>query len=229
MKAIGYIRVSTEEQVKEGISLETQEDRICTYAKLHNLGEVKIIKDAGKTGKDLNREGIQEVIRLAKEKQFSHLIVCKMDRLTRKTLDLLSLVEDILVPSDIVIHSINEKIDTASAQGKFFLTIIGGMAQMERDLISERTKEALKYKISLGEPVGSPPLGFSANGDKKLHSIQDELDTIIYIKNLNKKLSLRQVANELNKQGIPTKRGGKWYAGTIRYILRNNRYNQASV
>jgi len=168
MKAMGYVRVSTEEQAREGVSLEAQEDKINKYVDLHNLGQISIIRDGGKSGKDLNREGMQEIIALCKRKEIDHLIVYKMDRLTRRTLDLLTLVEEVFKPNNVQFHSITEKVDTSTAQGKFFLTITGAMAQMERDLVSERTKEALQYKISKGENVGSPPLGFLAEDKKRI-------------------------------------------------------------
>jgi len=230
MKAIGYVRVSTEEQAREGISLEAQEDKIEKYADLHNLELVEVISDEGKSGKDLNREGIQKVITLCKDRSVDHLIVYKMDRLTRRLLDLLTLIAEVFKPNKVQFHSITEKIDTATAQGKFFLAIMGAMAQMERDLVSERTKEALRYKIGKGEPVGSPPLGFEAV-EKELRKTQDELVVIREIFKMKRgrgknKLSLRQIANRLNKQMIPTKRGGRWYAGTVRYILRNSRYRE---
>ncbi|MBA7491115.1 hypothetical protein ES702_01660 [subsurface metagenome] len=226
MKVMGYVRVSTEEQAREGISLEVQEDKIKKYADLHNLDLVEVIRDEGKSGKDLNREGIQKVISLCKDRSVDHLVVYKMDRLTRRTLDLLTLVEEVFKPNRVQFHSISEKVDTSTAQGKFFLTITGAMAQMERDLISERTREALQYKISKGENVGSPPLGFLAE-DKKLLRIDGEFKVVSYVKSLKrKKLSLRQIANRLNEQGVSTKRGGSWYAGTVRYILRNGRYKQ---
>jgi len=224
MKTIGYIRVSTEEQAREGVSLEAQEDKIRKYADLHNLNLIEVIKDEGKSGKDLNREGIQRVISLCREGEINHLIVYKMDRLTRRTLDLLTLFEELFKPNKVRFHSITERVDTSTAQGKFFLTIIGAMAQMERDLISERTREALRYKISLGENVGSPPLGFIAE-DKKLLQIDEEFKIVSYVKKLKRKrLSLRQIANRLNEQEIPTKRGGSWYAGTVKYILDNAKY-----
>ena len=149
-----------------------------------------------------------------------------MDRLTRRTLDLLTLVEEVFKPNKVQFHSITERVDTSTAQGKFFLTIIGAMSQMERDLISERTSEALGYKISQGENVGSPPLGFLAE-NKKLSRIDGEFEVVEHIKRLKrKKLSLRQIANRLNEQEIPTKRGGSWYAEMVRYILRNSRYRE---
>lgn len=226
MKAVGYIRVSTEEQAREGISLEVQEDKVKKYADLHGLSLIEIIRDEARSGKDLNREGMQKVISLCRKRKVNHLIVYKLDRLTRRTLDLLTLVEEVFKPNSIEFHSITEKVDTSTAQGKFFLTLTGAMAQMERDLVSERTREALRYKISLGEPVGSPPLGYEAR-DKNLIKIQKEFEVVKYIRNLKRRgLSLRQIVNRLNEKGISTKRGGSWYAGTVRYILQNARYSK---
>ncbi|MBA7490761.1 hypothetical protein ES702_01304 [subsurface metagenome] len=229
MKAVGYIRVSTEEQEREGISLEDQEDKIRKYANLHNLELMEVIRDGGKSGGDLNREGIQRVIALCKSRSINHLIVYKMDRLTRRLLDLLVLIEEIFKPNKVQFHSITESVDTTTAQGKFFVHILGAMGQMVRDTISERTREVLRYKKSKGEPVGSPPLGYEAK-DKDLSEIAKELEVVEYIKRLKrKKLSLRQIANRLNEKGIPTKRGGKWYAGTVRYILLNARYKREKI
>lgn len=221
--AVGYCRVSTEEQAREGISLEVQEDKIKKYAELHNLNLVKNIVDEGKSGKDLNREGINEILSLIKGREINHIIVYKMDRLTRRTFDLLYLVEEIFKKNKVQFHSITERIDTSTAQGNFFLTIIGAMAQMERDLISERTKAVLHYKIEKGEYVGSPALGYLASsGDSKLLEIdqreQDTVKRIFYLKRY-KKLSLGKIAKELNENDVKTKRGGKWYSGTIKLIL----------
>ena len=130
MKAIGYIRISTQEQAREGMSLEAQEDKIRKYADLHNLSLIEVVRDEGKSGKDLNREGIQKVIALCEKRKVDHLIVYKMDRLTRKTLDLLILIERIFKPNKVQLHSIIERVDTSTAQGKFFLTIIGAMPQI---------------------------------------------------------------------------------------------------
>jgi len=83
MNAISYARVSTQKQERERISLEVQEDKIKRYTDLHNLELGEIVSDEGKSGKDLNREGIQKVMSLCQEGWVNHLIVYKMDRLTR--------------------------------------------------------------------------------------------------------------------------------------------------
>ena len=222
-RAVGYCRVSTEEQAKEGISLEYQKAKIEQYAKLHNLNLVEVIIDEGKSGKDLNREGIKKILSLIKKGVVTDITVYKMDRLTRRTFDLLYLVEEVFKKNKVQFHSISERIDTTTAQGNFFLTIIGAMAQMERDLISERTKAVLRYKIEKGEYVGSPGLGYLAStGDNKFLGIdereQDTVKRIFYLKRY-RKMSLGKIAKELNENGVKTKRGGKWYSGTIKLIL----------
>jgi len=229
MKAVGYIRVSTEEQVREGISLEVQEDKVKKYADLHNLRLTEIIRDEGRSGKDLEREGIQKIITLCKDRSVDHLIVYKMDRLTRRTLDLLTLVEEVFKPNKVQFHSITERVDTSTAQGKFFLTIIGAMSQMERDLIAERTKEALQYKKNKFQAYSPTPLGFDRE-DGHIASNQKELKIVTLMKKLKRKgLSYQAIINKLNEKDVPTKNKKSWSKSTIWGILRNPIYDNLNL
>lgn len=221
-RTVGYIRVSTEEQSQEGISLENQEVKIRTYVDLNGLDLIDVIRDPGVSGKNLTRAGIQSLIELCENKEIDHLIVYKLDRLTRKTRDLLYLVEDIFNKNDVEFHSLQEHIDTTTAMGKFFLTLMGALAQMERDLISERTKDALRYKKEKGEFIGSPPLGFQVNG-KGLERDKREMEIIKTIKE-HSSLTLQEVADLLNEKGYKGKRGGIFYPSTIAYIRKNGAY-----
>jgi len=228
MTAVGYIRVSTQEQAKEGISLEVQEDKIRKYADLHNLGLVEVVRDEGKSGKDLNREGIQKIITLCQKRLISHLIVYKMDRLTRHTFDLLALVEEVFKPNSIQFHSITEKVDTSTAQGKFFLTITAAMAQMERDLISERTKEALQYKKSRLQTYSPTPFGFDEE-DGYIKPNTKELEIVKLIKKLRRDgLTYQGIADKLNEEKIPTKNSGIWSRSSTWRILRNPIYDNSN-
>jgi site-specific DNA recombinase len=146
MKTIGYIRVSTDEQAREGISLDNQRAKIGAYCKLHGLELAGIIEDEGKSAKDLNREGMKAIIGLIQKRGFEAVVVYKLDRLSRKVLDTLTLIE-LMEKQGVAFHSISEKIDTRTAMGRFFLNIMASLAQMERDLISERTRDALRHKI----------------------------------------------------------------------------------
>jgi len=226
MKVVGYIRVSTEEQAREGISLENQEAKIKAYCESQDWELVEVFSDEGFSGKDMKREGLKNLLIFLEADQVNVVVVYKTDRLTRKQRHLYQLLEDTFEKKGVGFKSVTEPFDTTTAMGKGFLGMLGVFAQLEGDLISERTREALRYKISLGEPVGSPPLGYEAK-DKDLSGIDKEFEVVEYSRSLKRKrLSLRQIANRLNEKGISTKRGGSWYAGTVRYILRNTRYKK---
>ena len=229
MKVIGYVRVSTEEQAKEGISLAMQEEKILTYAKLWNLGSVEIIKDEGKSAKNLKREGIQEVIKLVKEDAVKHLVIYKIDRLSRDAVDLLTLVKELFKPNNVQLHSISERIETESATGKFAFGVLAQVAQLERDMISERTKAALQWKKKNGQDLGTAPLGFEMK-DKKFYEVAAELRVVQEIKRLRRKhLTFRAIARQLNEEGIVTKHGKKWQSGTVYKIVKSKRYKKKVI
>lgn len=217
-KAIGYTRVSTIDQAKEGISLEAQAAKIRAYCELNDLELIAIIEDAGKTGKNLKREGIKEVMVMLESGEAEALIVYKLDRLSRKTKDTLELIERI-EESGAAFHSISEKVDTKSALGKFFLTITAAFAQMERDTIAERTREALSYKKDIGEHLGGIPFGYKLTGTE-LKQAEEEMEVIHHMLNMREAgMTLQQIADELNQAGIVGKQGGRWYPTSVKNTL----------
>jgi len=224
MSYVGYIRVSTDEQAKTGISLEAQESKIRGYAQLNDLDLLKVIRDEGESGKDLKREGIQEIIWLVKDKKIDGIIVYKIDRLSRKVIDTLNLIEQ-FDKNGVAFHSITERIDTKTATGRFFITILSALAQMERDLISERTKGALNYKRSQGGLAGGVPYGYNSSGKKKTAILikkdteQKILKVIIQAHFVGR--SYNWIANELNRQGIPSRCNGKWYPQTVKSVIQH--------
>jgi len=229
MKAVGYIRVSTEEQAKEGISLDNQGAKIKAYCDSQDWELVKIFSDEGFSGKDIKREGLKELVSFLEADRVDVVVVYKTDRLTRKQRHLYQLLEDIFEKKGIGFKSVTEPFDTTTAMGKGFLGMLGVFAQLEGDLISERTREALAYKIKQGEYLGSPPLGFEAL-EKELKKNNDELEVVEEIFKLKKgrgknRLSLRQIAERLNERGFRSKRGAKFYHGTVSYILKNPVYS----
>ena len=197
MKAIGYIRVSTEDQAREGVSLDNQEAKIKSYASLNDLELVEVIRDEGASGKSLDRAGMIRLLDMVQEGIVDAVIVYKLDRLSRKTIDTLNLIEKI-EGQGIAFHSISEKVDTKSATGKFFLTIISAMAQMERDLIAERTKDALSHKKDKGEWCGRIPFGFRVENS---HLVEDpeQIKVIQRAKRLRRSgKSMRDIAGAVN-------------------------------
>jgi len=197
MKAIGYIRVSTEDQAREGISLDNQEAKIKAYATLNGLDLTEIIKDAGISGKTLNRPGIAKVLKMIEAREIEAIIVYKLDRLSRKTLDNLTLIES-FDSNGLAFHSIMEKIDTKSAQGRFFLTILSALAQMERDLIAERTRDALAHKKTKREWTVRIPFGYRV---EDCHLVEDPeaMRTIQKAKRMKTDVkSVRAISEALN-------------------------------
>jgi len=220
MKAMGYIRVSTEEQAREGISLENQREKIKAYCQLNDLNLIEIIQDAGKSGKNLKRAGMDNLLYSVNNRTIDAVIVYKLDRLSRRVKDTLTVME-LLEKKKVAFHSITEKIDTESAMGKFFLNIMASMNQWERDTISERTKDALHLKIEKGERAGQIPYGWTVASDGiNLVKNEKEQKAIRYIEELNSKgYSNRAICKELEKEGYEPI-GRSWHHQTITNILR---------
>lgn len=219
-KAVGYIRVSTTEQAIEGISLDMQKAKIRAYCVLEGLELTEIIEDAGKSGKSLQREGIQRLTTLIKGRAVDAVIVYKLDRLSRKVIDTLTLIEAI-ERHCVTFHSLNEKIDTGSAMGRFFLNITASLAQMERDLISERTKDALQMKIANNERAGQIPYGWrlAKNGNSLMPDMEEQ-KAIRLVKALRTKgYSYRDIAVELEREGYKAT-GQQWHPQTIKNISK---------
>ena len=197
MKAIGYIRVSTEDQAREGVSLDNQEAKIRAYATVNDLELVGVIRDGGASGKSLDREGIASLIDMVDTGNVDAVIVYKLDRLSRKTMDTLGLIE-MFESKGVAFHSISEKVDTKSATGRFFLTIISAFAQMERDLIVERTKDALAFKKANKEWLGRIPFGFKIENSRLVED-PEQMRVIQKAKRLRTRgKTMREISDRLN-------------------------------
>ena len=96
-KAVGYVRVSTDEQAREGVSIDVQKERIAAYATAKGLDLIEVFTDEGLSGKNLKRAGLQDLLDMCRDRQVQHVIVWKLDRLTRRTKHLLTLVEDVFL------------------------------------------------------------------------------------------------------------------------------------
>lgn len=225
-KAYGYVRVSTDEQALNGLSLRAQKSRIKSYAQAHGLKLVKIYEDKGISGRNMERPGLQELLQAVKNKECESVIIYRLSRLSRSTRDLLLLIEELFIQGNTQLISVHEHIDTKTAMGRFLLTIMGALAQMERELISERTKAALRFKKAQGERLGSPPYGYEWNKEQQvLEPVSGEIRTIRSIfKKRKEGMPFGKIASWLNEKGVATKRNGKWHAGTVRYLINNKQY-----
>jgi DNA invertase Pin-like site-specific DNA recombinase len=219
VNAIGYVRVSTDEQAREGVSLENQREKISAYCALNDLTLLETIADEGLSAKNLNRTGIQNLITLVKQGKVDAVILYKLDRLSRSVKDIIGLIE-LFEKHKVAFHSILDKVDTKSATGRFFLNILSSLSQLERELIGERTHEALSHKIRKGERVGHVPYGYTLAPDgKTLLEDPTEQEGIALIQELHAKgLGYRAICRELTAKGFKAKRG-PWHHSKPANIL----------
>jgi len=222
MTTIGYCRVSTEDQAKEGVSLDNQKSKIKAYCQLKDLSLSEIVEDAGISAKNLKRPGVQRVLKLARKRQIDAIVVYKLDRIFRSTTDALETTK-LFDKWGVSFHSIEETLDTQSAMGRFFFTLIAALAEMERRIIGERTKAALSHKRSRNEKTGGDvPYGYDLSPAGILMKNETEQGVIRLIRDLNKDgYSLRKICRELEREGHLTKKGNAiWQPSTIWKILK---------
>jgi len=229
MIAIGYVRVSTQEQVDSGLSLESQERRIRQYAEYKELDVVEIIKEEGVSGGTplFERDGGKKIKEKMKKGEKFAIIAVALDRLFRDTHDCLGACK-IWEKEGIGLHLMNLGVDVTTAMGKAFLTNAATYAELEKNLVSERTKEALAQIQKQGGILGGDRFGWDRTeeldqyGRRKLIPNNGEIDTLIECKTLRELgLTYKQIANKFNDEGKQTKKGGYWHASTVRnYCLK---------
>lgn len=222
-KTIGYIRVSKDEQAKEGISLDAQKDKIRRYCELHGLDLVRIAVEPGVSASRImfaKRPAGQEIIKAIKAGEVQAVVGIKLDRFFRSVHDC-SEVISAWDRAGVSIHFIDMHIDTSHAMGKFFLTIMAGIAEMEAGLIGERTKAVLDYKVSKGEYIGGQiPYGKKLAADKKmlLDDAGEQSAIRMMVRWYDSSVSVATMIRRLVAQGIPP-RGQEWHRNTIRRII----------
>lgn len=224
MRVIGYIRVSTEDQAAQGVSLQAQRIKLEQYTALYDLELIGVVVDAGASAKSLKREGLTKALAHLDAGEAEGFLVAKLDRLTRSVKDLGSLLDQYF-RTKFSLLSVADQIDTSTAAGRLVLNVLASVSEWEREAIGERTSAALQHKIANGEHVGAPALGFDMV-EGKLTENAEELATVARIQELRAEgLTLREVATKMTADGYITKRGGKWHAQTIRRVLKRARAN----
>ena len=203
MRLVGYTRVSTVEQARGGVSLQMQKAKIELYARLEpEMNLIEVISDPGCSGSSIQgRPGMQRVLELVKAKQIEAVAVFKLDRLSRSTIDMLEMAR-FMARHKVALHSISEKLDTASAIGKFFFTLLSALAEMERQMTRERILTAFSHKRERGEPLnGNPEYGYEIIGNKVVPSLREQ-KTMRRIRALRSRgLTLDAIGTVLTKEG----------------------------
>lgn len=221
IEAIGYVRVSTGEQADSGLGLEAQRQKIKFQCEANGWNLLRLHEDPGFTAKNLDRPGLRAA--LAELKPGRVLVVLKLDRLTRSVRDLGELTE-IIDEAGADWASVQEKFDTTTATGRLQLSIMVLLSQWEREVISERTTDALAVRKIENKRLGTTPLGYKTieeDGVKRIVVDEEEMKAVKLARELHAgHLSLRRIAALLDEAGFKTKRGGKWHSMTVHKLLK---------
>lgn len=223
MELVGYVRVSTERQAVEGVSVDAQRERVSAWATATGADLLAVHVDAGVSGKRAdNRPGLQAALRDACRHRCP-LVVYSLSRLARSTRDAIA-IADRLERCGADLISLSERLDTTTAAGKLFFRLMASMAEFERDLACERTRTAMAHKRDRGERISRRlPYGFNLAADgRTLEPNADEQRGVDLIRQLRGDgLSYGRIAAELERRGMANKSGAvKWTAGVVHGIYK---------
>lgn len=204
MRAIGYCRVSTEEQGDSKAGLESQEATIRAEV-AHRGWELVDLRSDVASGKSMRRrDELGRTLRDLRDGRADALVVAKLDRLSRSVLDFAGIMETASLEGWSVVV-LDLSVDTTTTNGKLIAHIMIALAQWERELIGDRTKAALVAVRARGTKLGRP------------RGVDDETLRLIRILRDGGK-SYAAIARALDAEGIPTAQGGRWHSATIRKL-----------
>lgn len=221
MKVGLYARVSTDEQAKEGYSIGAQCKKLQQYAELNDWDGILYVDD-GYSAKDLNRPQAIQLFKDIEDKKIDTVVVYKLDRLTRNVKNLYELM-DLFDKNDCKLISLTESLDTSSASGRFFITMLGAMAQWERETIGERTFVGMKEAIKAGKVNGRTPFGYrKVDGKFTIHEQEAEMVRTIFDK-YNRGMGVDTIIKDFQKNGlVPIDK--PWDATKVFRILESRAY-----
>lgn len=226
-RAAIYVRVSTQYQVDRA-SLPVQRSELVNYAKYAlDIPDFVIFEDAGYSAKNTDRPDYQQMMARIRTGEFSHLLVWKIDRISRNLLDFAAMYSE-LKQLGVVFVSKNEQFDTSSAMGEAMLKIILVFAELERNMTAERVSAVFLSRANDGIwNGGKVPFGYAYDKQTKTFSIlEDEAKTVRLIYALyESSKSLVTVSKALNERGIKTRNGSEWSPTTVHTMLSNPFYS----
>lgn len=218
-----YIRVSTEDQAREGFSLGEQEKKLLQLCKFKELEVYKVYKDAGISAKDMeHRPQFQEMLKDMKEGKINYIVAYKLDRITRSVRDLEELIS-VLEQYNCFLLCDRDDVNTSTANGRFFVRMLTVLSQLEIEIVSERTKFGLNGAIKSGHIPGQRPFGYKSTEDKRMvidNSTRPYVEKIFDMYLEGK--SFQQIANYFKENNIYPKKN--WKDTTIQKIIDNKIY-----
>jgi len=222
--ALGYIRVSSEEQADSGLGLEAQRQRIAAYCAMKGLRLAEVFADPGISGgKPLASRPAGSQLLAAAIKSKTPVVVAKLDRLFRSVADAANVIAD-FDKKGIQLVAIAESFDMCSPYGRAMAQMASVFAELERAMIRERTRSAMNVKRARGERIsGYAPFGWDFGRGGRLVRNAREQKIIARVRRLRAQgLSYRGIATRLEHEGIRPKRGRRWAHTTVKSVLARN-------
>jgi DNA invertase Pin-like site-specific DNA recombinase len=206
LQLIGYARVSTDEQAFYGHGLDAQETKLRDYARRNNA-EMTIVKDEGKSGTSLERPGLMLALARIASGEADGLVVAKLDRLTRSSIDFGLLLEWFVVARAQLV-ALDFDLDTSTPTGRLIAQMMASFAEWERGVIAERTRAALAAARAKGITIGLP-------------AVTDQAELATRIRRMRERgMTYRAICDVLNGEGVPTARGAEeWRPSAIQTVL----------
>jgi DNA invertase Pin-like site-specific DNA recombinase len=205
MKAIAYYRVSTDEQAATGNGLDAQGAAVTAAIAARKWEPVGSYTDEARSGGNLRRPALLDALDALDRGDANALVVAKLDRLSRSVLDFAAITERAKRRGWSVV-ALDVDVDTTTPAGELLANIYSSVAQWERRIIGARTSEAMQAMKARGVRLGRPV------------DLPDDVRQRIAADRAAGK-SLRAIADVLNTEAVPTARGGRWYASTVRAVL----------
>ena len=223
-----YARVSTDEQAREGVSMESQQERCKALLQSKGILEPIIISDPGFSAKNLKRPGAERLLELMKNRSIAGVCIWRLDRLTRSVKDLMGLIEE-FEKKGIKLASVTENLDTSTSTGRFFVSILGSFGQYERESISERVRAAMAYCKTQGSYTGGPwPAGLrvAVSGKKRTLEVNPVTGPIVAEAwgRCIAGASLGELSEWLNSKAVCTAKGKSFSRQTVFKLLQRQAY-----
>lgn len=225
-----YCRVSTDEQAREGISLQEQQERLRAYCRAMGIrGEIRLFVDDGYSAKSMERPELKRLLEIVKAGAVSKIMVTKLDRMSRKLLDLLNLI-DLLHEYGVSFASISESFDTHTPAGRLTLQVLGAVAEFERERIRERVFENMLHAAGTGKWLTQSPYGYNLQDKMLVINVQEAaVVRRIFDFYLHHGWGYFSIAKILNEEGIPSRQRKEWSVRAIKLLLSNPVYKGTLV
>jgi site-specific DNA recombinase len=214
-----YIRVSTEEQARHGISLSAQEEALKNYAAALGYEILRIYRDEGKSAKDIqHRPEMVQLLKDAEVKKFQAIFIYKLDRFSRSLRDLIETIER-LKEWDVDFISLQDKIETTSASGKLMFHIISAFAEFERNVTGDRTKFSMDKRARDGNIITRAPWGYKIENKKLIPTENSFQVQELFQDFINQDISLTQLAKkyDFSVNGLKKILKNQAYLGKVKF------------